>query len=50
MAKKKKKKPVTQIKLQIPASRLFKEADFIIDNSGSLEGLKKQVKVTSNEF
>jgi len=33
-----------RIKLQIPASRLFKKADFIIDNSNNLEDTKKQVK------
>jgi len=37
-----------RIKLQIPLSRLVKEADFIIDNTGSMEDLKNQVKVWGN--
>lgn len=33
-----------RIKLQIPASRLFKKADFIIDNSNHLNDTRKQIE------
>jgi len=33
-----------RMKLQIPASRFFKKADFIIDNSGSFQDLKNRIK------
>ena len=36
-----------RIKLQIPFSRLAKKAGFIIDNSGGLQDLKSQIKMTS---
>lgn len=38
------KEILKRIKLQIPASRLFKKADFIIDNNGSLDKTRKQIQ------
>ena len=40
-----KKEINSRIKLQHPTSRLFQKADFIIDNSNSLEDTRNQIKV-----
>lgn len=40
----------SRISLQIPASRLIRKADFIIDNNGSLKNTKKQVEETYRSF
>jgi len=39
-----------RIKLQIPASRLFKKADFIIDNSGNPGKTRKQIQKMRDEI